>query len=146
MCKKSFLSENKRLMSEWHSEKNLDLNPCKITYASHKKVWWKCSQCGHEYETQVVSRSKGSGCPKCANIKRLEGFRKTLIQKRGSLSMNNPELAAEWHPTKNGDLTPSMVTTGSHIEVWWLGKCGHEWKNPVNRRNEGYKCPYCSDR
>ena len=29
------------------------------------------------------------------------------------LSESHPELAAQWHPTKNGDLTPEKVTAGS---------------------------------
>ena len=31
------------------------------------------------------------------------------------------ELLKEFHPTKNGDLTPFDVTAGSGIEIWW--KC-----------------------
>ncbi|MCH7599227.1 MAG: zinc-ribbon domain-containing protein [Myxococcales bacterium] len=32
-----------------------------------------------------------------------------------------PKLAQEWHPTKNGELTPSDVVAGSHSKAWW--KC-----------------------
>ena len=34
-----------------------------------------------------------------------------------SLVEQNPELAKQWHPTKNGDLTPSDVGPGSHKRV-----------------------------
>src|SRR3990167_4522119 len=37
------------------------------------------------------------------------------------LSKSHPHLAREWHPTKNGNLTPFDVTAGSHKKVWW--KC-----------------------
>ena len=30
-----------------------------------------------------------------------------------------PHLVKEWHPTKNGDLTPKDVTYGSNKKVWW---------------------------
>ncbi|MED4634714.1 zinc-ribbon domain-containing protein [Peribacillus frigoritolerans] len=33
-----------------------------------------------------------------------------------------PELAKEWHPTKNGKLTSEDVTDGSKKVVWWLCK------------------------
>lgn len=33
------------------------------------------------------------------------------------LAVVNPKLAAEWHPTKNGSLTPDMVTKGSNKKV-----------------------------
>ena len=38
-----------------------------------------------------------------------------------SLSETHPELAKQWHPTKNGELTPNDVTPGSSKIVWW--KC-----------------------
>ena len=38
-----------------------------------------------------------------------------------------PELVKEWHPTKNGDLTPRDVTHGSKKKVWWLCQNIHEW-------------------
>ena len=31
-----------------------------------------------------------------------------------------PDLVKEWHPTKNGDLTPNDFTHGSGKKVWWL--------------------------
>jgi len=30
-----------------------------------------------------------------------------------NLAVKFPEVAAQWHPTKNGDLTPENVTPGS---------------------------------
>lgn len=71
-----------------------------------------------------------------------------------SLLERFPELAADWHPTKNGSLKPSDITYASTKIVWWQCKNGHEWKSPVfsraNRSLRGnispYKCPYCSHR
>jgi hypothetical protein len=36
-----------------------------------------------------------------------------------SLADVNPELAKQWHPDKNGDLTPDDVLPGSNKKVWW---------------------------
>jgi cobalamin biosynthesis Co2+ chelatase CbiK len=56
-----------------------------------------------------------------------------------------PEISAEWHPTKNGDLTPNMIVAGSHTVVWWQCKKGHEWKTSVGHRTQRKQnCPYCS--
>ena len=30
-----------------------------------------------------------------------------------------PEIAKEWHPAKNRNLTPKDVTYGSYKKVWW---------------------------
>ena len=37
-----------------------------------------------------------------------------------SLAETHPDLAAQWHPTKNGELTPYDVTAGTDKSVWWL--------------------------
>ena len=55
---------NPELAKEWNYEKNGDLKPTQVTASSGKKVWWKCSN-GHEWQTTIAHRSKGSGCPHC---------------------------------------------------------------------------------
>lgn len=53
------------IASEWNYEKNNDLFPSMVTLHSNKKVWWKCSVCGHEWRAIINDRSKGTGCPRC---------------------------------------------------------------------------------
>ena len=38
-----------------------------------------------------------------------------------SLAETHPEVAKQWHPTKNGDLTPFEVGAGTSKKIWW--KC-----------------------
>ena len=40
------------------------------------------------------------------------------------LSVTHPHLAAEWHPTKNGELRAENVTAGSSKKVWWQCSLG----------------------
>ena len=55
-----------------------------------------------------------------------------------------PELAAEWHPTKNGNLTPDDVSFGSIKKIWWMCDCGHEWERSPNGRTSRHSgCPDC---
>ena len=67
---------------------------------------------------------------------------------REPLSVTHPDVAAQWHPTKNGDLTPDRVIAGSHAKVWW--KCpegpDHEWKATACHRIAGTGCPFCAGR
>ena len=60
------------------------------------------------------------------------------------LSETHPALAAEWHPTKNGNLTPSTIHGGQPKFYWWLGACGHEWRQLLTSRASGSGCPTCS--
>jgi very-short-patch-repair endonuclease len=56
-----------------------------------------------------------------------------------------PHLVKEWHPTKNGDLTPDDFTHGSRKKVWWLCPKGHSYQSKPNGRTAGKTgCSYCS--
>lgn len=65
------------------------------------------------------------------------------MDKENSLLSKAPEVAKIWHPTKNGHLTPESVAVWSSKSVWWLGKCGHEWKSEVANEARSGLCPYC---
>ncbi len=56
------------LASEWAVERNAPLSPCDVVPGSHKRVWWRCES-GHEWESAVEYRVKGSGCPYCSKEK-----------------------------------------------------------------------------
>ncbi len=64
-----------------------------------------------------------------------------------SLAETHPEIAKQWHPTKNGDLMPSNVSFGSRKKVWWKCDKGddHEWETLVSSRSSGKNCPICSN-
>lgn len=60
------------------------------------------------------------------------------------MATTNPELAEEWHPTKNGFLKPTGVFAGSNKKAWWkCKKHGHEWEAAISSRNSGCNCPKC---
>lgn len=61
-----------------------------------------------------------------------------------NLGLLKPDLAKEWHPTRNSSLNPRTVTPGSGKKVWWLCTNGHEWEAPVYSRSRGSGCPVCS--
>ena len=130
------------LAAQWHPTKNGDLTPDKISKNSNKRVWWK-DKYGHEWLAAVKSRSAGIGCPFCLSRKAVRNGDDHAAKKASGNTAIDPELAAEWHPTRNGDLTPDMVTAESHRKVWWLGKCGHEWSATIDSRTRGMGCPFC---
>lgn len=69
-----------------------------------------------------------------------------MLDKEKCLANSNPTLSEEWHPTKNGEMTPFSVYPNSNKKAWWLGKCGHEWEAVIATRNKGVGCPFCSNR
>ena len=59
-----------------------------------------------------------------------------------------PEIASEWHPTKNGELKPDKVTYGSNKKVWWLCPKDHSYDAIISdrTRKKPRGCPQCSGR
>ena len=57
---------------------------------------------------------------------------------------DEPTLLAQWHPARNGDLTPKDVSPGSERKVWWRCERGHEWQACVYARCRGDGCPVCA--
>ena len=58
------------LLKEWNYSRNKDINPEETIYGSYKRVWWKCSKCGHEWQTLIATRTiQGCNCPICSRKK-----------------------------------------------------------------------------
>jgi len=125
------------ICKEWHYDKNGLLTPSDVSYGSHKKVWWTC-KLGHSWLASICDRTiSKSGCPFCSG---------RLPSNKNNLAVKNPQLAKEWHPTKNNKLMPYHVTVSSHKKVYWQCKMNHVWIATVNSRNDGNNCPYCSNK
>lgn len=129
---------NPKLAEELHPTKNGNITPFDLGIGSNKLVWWKCPEgVDHEWKSAIINRHNGIGCPICSNQK---------IVASNSLATLNPVLAKEWHPTKNGNLTPNDVGPGSGRKVWWSCSYNndHEWKTPIrNRHVRSHGCPFC---
>jgi len=120
------------LAKEWDYEQN-EMTPNDILPNSNKMYHWICSK-GHLYPATANNRSNGYGCPYCSGQKVCED---------NSLATINPELAKEWHPTKNKK-TFNEITSGSNQYAWWICERGHEWRAKINNRNSGKGCKECA--
>ena len=127
------------ISKEWHPTKNEDLTPKDFTSGTKKKVWWLCPK-GHDFESSINKRTKvnPSGCPYCSG---------RYPSQDNNLLVLFPNISKEWHPTKNGDLTPKDVTSGTTKKIWWLCPKGHSYESVVGyRTTRNWGCPYCSGR
>ena len=126
------------LLQQWHPTKNAPLTPQEISRGSKRSVWWKCGR-GHEWQAMVYTRVDGAGCPYCAGKRAWPG--------ETDLASQRPDLAAQWHPAKNGGIAPADVLPGSHYKAWWLCEKGHAWQAQVKSRAiGGTGCPACANR
>ena len=134
-------SERKRLDSQTFKNRIAEKSPSLELLSDYKcakeKIKTRCRKCGYTWAASPVSLNAGSLCPACANH--------VVFRGHNDLATVNPNLSAEWHPIKNGSLTPADVVAGSTKRVWWQCSKGHEWKAQIcerHRRNLG--CPLCA--
>jgi hypothetical protein len=138
--KKSLAETHPDLAKEWHPDKNENLTPEGFTAGSHKKIVWKCREGNDHIWTASINKRalRDQGCPACSGHK---------VVPSNCLATTHPDIAEEWHPNKNGDLSPEGFTAGSHKKIVW--KCAEEddhiWTASIKKRalrKQG--CPACS--
>ena len=120
----------------WHPTKNGQLTPYDVSAHSEKIVWWKCPIADdHEWQSSVHARRTAS-CPYCCNL---------LLCNSNSLAIKFPIIASEWHPIKNGSVTPFDVIAGGEKYAWWQcpNNSKHEWESQIYCRINGNGCPIC---
>ncbi len=138
MVSKTFNPLDKKLLLQLDPNLNQGIDPKTIAAYSGKKYWWLCDN-GHSFSATASHRTQGSGCSYCSGKQLLFGF--------NDLATADPDIAAQWHPTKNGDLLPTEVIKSSKRKVWWQCEKGHEWENTILSRTY-YKtgCLVCNNR
>jgi hypothetical protein len=130
------------IAKEWHPRKNKNLTPATVTAHSNHKIWWQCqNDTTHVWQAVIGWRTHdNTGCPFCSNKK---------ISRTNSLAAVFPKLAAQWHPSKNGNLTAHDIVPGSHQMVWWQCQKDslHQWRTtPKSRVADKTGCPFCTGR
>jgi very-short-patch-repair endonuclease len=128
------------IAARYHPEKN-SLEITAVSSGMNAKCWWKCER-NHEWQaapnTLTKRTSDTSGCPHCVGNTTAEG--NTLAEKY-------PMIASEWHPTKNGFISPSTVTPKSDKMVWWIcvNNPAHSYQSKIsNRTTNETGCSYCA--
>ena len=137
--------KNPELAKEWHPTKNMGLTPDKVLAGGEQWAWWILpyddpetgKHFDFEWMAQVNVRLAGGGeCPYFSNRAVWSGY--------NDLASYAPEIAAEWHPTKNGSRTPEKTMKFSQDYAWWLCRNGHEWyASVIGRTKYGAGCREC---
>lgn len=61
-----FFKVREDLIQEWNFTKN-SIDPIKLSRMSHYRAWWICNK-GHEWNSLISTRVKGSNCPQCCKF------------------------------------------------------------------------------
>jgi hypothetical protein len=130
------------LAREWHPTKNGVLAPADVVATATRIAHWRCTvDASHEWKASIRDRVRDlTGCPFCAHKR---------VCLSNSLAHDFPDVAKEWHPTRNGALTAGEVSSGSSRVVFWrCSSCAdHVWRAAVvNRVSRASGCPFCAGR
>lgn len=116
------------------------LNPYDASAPTADELWfrasddafWRCpKKPDHEWSEQVrrlVARVDpgAEACPFCLGL---------YADSENCLAATDPDLARQWHPTKNHGLEPSDILRNKCFPIWWQHPdCGHEWQERLDYR------------
>lgn len=105
----------------WDNEKNIDLNPSKLSYGSNKKAAWKCPDCGYSWVSTIWAIYIHSGrCPRCES-----NF--VIHSGKTDLFTLVPEAKEYYDYNKNAGIDITSIGVASQKKLWWkCPKCGKE--------------------
>jgi hypothetical protein len=117
------------LASLWDADKNVGLALGDLDATHAGQTWWRCPN-GHSFQRPPVRMLADDDCPSCALAKT-------------SLTAVAPQVAAEWHPTKNA-VPPTEVDADHMMNAWWVCPNRHEYQATVrSRARSNRRCPTC---
>ena len=130
----SLVTDHAALVAAWDSPASMEgVRVNDVDLLPFNRIYLKCPK-GHRVNASAF-RYLTAGCPSC------RGHGKDKVY----LSTAYPELAEQWHPTRNKQ-RPGQVTEGSKRQIWWRTECcGYEWEeSPGSRQKyDRYRCPRC---
>ena len=126
----------------WDYEKNVEIDPWKISYASSKKVWIKCQEKDYHnsYNISCSDFHNRIRCSYCGN-----GNSKVHPLDSVGQLLKDKKLLNIW--SDKNKKSPYEYSINSGQKVWW--KCldnKHEdyYRNISNSNTYDFRCPLCS--
>lgn len=127
-----------QLISEWKGIRDDD-KQCKINevaFGSAQRFLWKCKKCGHEWYTSANLRIRGTDCPLCNNVEKIQRFHDIQF-KAGENDLytwciNNgiygQQVLREWTGIdKDGNyIDMNQLCKATQRKMMWKCKMGHE--------------------
>lgn len=123
------------LMEIWDWEKNT-LNPNETKASVLHRAQWACPvHESHRWEATIKDKaSYPVGCPFCMDRRPCP---------TNSVAAMYPDVAKEWHPTRN-TMTADDYVKGANVKVWWKCRKRHIWEARIDARTiGGQQCLTC---
>lgn len=140
LLEKTFINNHR---AKCWSDKNI-LKPYEVSKSSHKKYWFKCDKCSHEFEIGLDKITNSNRwCSYCSRTPKL------LCENNNCEQCFNKSFASQpkskfWRNSNN--LKPRQVFNNSNKKYWFnCNVCKHNFDCSIANVNNGYWCPYCAN-
>lgn len=133
-----FASHAKRICWSDRNEKA----PEEVALNDHRKYWFNCDKCLHEFESSLHNVSRGKWCPFCPNRKRchLDTIESCIQCMKGTFA-SHPKKTC-W--SERNEKRPYEVALNDNRKFWFdCDKCSHNFEASPNKVTGGRWCPYC---
>lgn len=133
--KNDLLSKRAQVAADWDYERN-EKRPDEVYVFSKDEAYWVCQKCRHKWQYQIIHRSRGCKCPRCAG----------RVPKLGEndLASQRKELIKDWDYEVNEKKPEEVFVFSNKPAHWVCHKCGHKWEVSINHRSAGNGCPCCA--
>jgi hypothetical protein len=140
------------LLLEFDYIKNLNKTLYDVVFSSKEKFYWKCKK-GHEWQSSILVRCSGSGCPECKNSKGENRVKEYLLSKNINYILqynfgdNKLKMRADFFVTK---VRPSIIeyNGGQHYFPVNFGSKSFDAKEKnfkKNKERDKIKSDYCRE-
>lgn len=123
-----FATEHPELLCEWDYEKNSKL-PSEYACFTSEKVWWVCKR-GHSFRAAIGDRSKGNGCAKCSEERRVSFPEKAILY---YLSNHVEGVLANYREENLAPYELDIYIPKYKLAIEYDGVYGHSDENGVAR-------------
>jgi len=123
--------------------KRNEKNPSELCLNSHKKFWFDCDKCSHEFECILKNINNGRWCPYCSNKKLCDKDKNCNICFEKSFA--SLEKSKQW--SNKNELSPNEFFKNSCKKFWFDCECGHTFETALKYISfDNCWCPYCANR
>jgi len=129
--------------SKFWSSRN-SLKPNEVALNSHKKIWFDCGECGHEFDSSLLNINQANNwCPYCSNPPKKLCNNECISCYNKSFASHHKSVC--W--SKNNEISSRQVFKNADRKKFKFNcdKCPHNFEmNLKDITSKGHWCSYCA--
>jgi hypothetical protein len=143
----------------WDYEKN-DKKPWEVFKSTNKKIWFKCDNCPHSFNSVLYNILSDSWCPYCCVSSEIfcdeykkdynncqHCFNKSFASSELLTPIKKNKKVDCWDYEKNNKKPWEVFKSKGIVKFWFkCDNCPHSFNSTLNHITNGRWCPYCKNK